>query len=142
LASYHVFPEDTSGLGSLKIRDGRDITIIASGRLIDNALSAAELLEKRGYSAAVVKLNKIIPLPTDELLPLLGEKVLVCEEAVSAGSVGMRLAAELTGKGITVYTRNCGNRYIPQGTVAEQMAFCGLDDIGIAAYSEEICIGK
>ncbi len=136
------FREDTSAHGAVKLRDGGDITLIVTGRLVDNVLAAAETLEKRGYSAAVVKLNRIIPVPTDELYPLLGKKVLVCEETVNEGSVGMRLAAELSGKGIEVRAKNCGNRFIPQGTVEEQLRYCGLDPAGIASCAEAFCIGE
>ena len=133
--------EDTAGYDAMKSGTA-DITIVTLGRLIDNVLSAAELLKQRGYSAAVVKLNRLHPLPLDELLPLLSDKVLVCEEVANEGSAGVYLAAALAGTNIVVKAQNCGSRYIPHGTVEEQMALCGLDAGGIAARAEEICVGR
>ena len=49
----------------ITIRDGSDITLIASGVLVGEALSAAELLEKQGISARVVNIFTWKPIDTD-----------------------------------------------------------------------------
>ncbi len=48
-----------------ELRDGEDVTIIASGILVDEALQAAELLQGQGISAAVVDMFTWKPLDTE-----------------------------------------------------------------------------
>ena len=46
------------------MRDGRQAVLITYGTLVEQALSAAEELERSGISTRVVKLNRIAPLDT------------------------------------------------------------------------------
>lgn len=46
------------------LREGRDVTIIATGVMVHKALQAAELLAKDGISAKVVNLHTIKPIDT------------------------------------------------------------------------------
>lgn len=59
-----VFDEDYKfeiGKGAL-LRDGTDVTIIATGLMVERALSAAEALASEGISAAVVNMATIKPI--------------------------------------------------------------------------------
>lgn len=50
-------------LGSAKVRrEGDDVTIVTYGQNVYHALSAAEELEKEGYSAEVIDLRSLVPL--------------------------------------------------------------------------------
>ena len=49
------------GKGAL-LRDGTDVTIIATGLMVERALSAAEALASEGISAAVVNMATIKPI--------------------------------------------------------------------------------
>ena len=48
--------------GSDLLREGSDVTLAACGLMVDQALQAAELLQKEGISAAVLNLYSIKPL--------------------------------------------------------------------------------
>ena len=50
------------------IRDGKDVTIIAAGYLVAEAIKAADLLEKEGISARVLDMWCIKPLDTDAVV--------------------------------------------------------------------------
>ena len=53
-------------IGSAEIkRTGRDVTIIATGRMVHVALAAAELLGKEDISAEVVDPRSLVPLDID-----------------------------------------------------------------------------
>ena len=82
------------------------------------------MLRSEGISAGVVKLNRVKPLPLDELRKYLGKTVLFCEETSLAGSAGVHLAAALRGEGYKIELQNCGDRYIPQAP-CEQMDMSG-----------------
>ncbi|MBI1883441.1 MAG: transketolase family protein [Chlamydiae bacterium] len=46
------------------IKDGKDITLIANGLLVFEALSAADTLQKQGINAAVIDMHTIKPIDT------------------------------------------------------------------------------
>jgi len=52
------------GKGSM-IRDGSDVCIIACGVMVNEAMTAAELLSSEGISASVVDMHTLKPLDTD-----------------------------------------------------------------------------
>lgn len=58
---YEMGSEFPIGKG-FELRDGKDVTIIASGLLVTEAYQAAELLEKEGISAQVINIYTIKPL--------------------------------------------------------------------------------
>ncbi len=118
--------------GSCLVRQGTDLTIVTYGTLLNEAIKAACLLEERGVSAEVLKLNSIAPLDMDAIR-ICGERtgrLLIAEECVDAGCVGRRIASELVlgdcGP-IRVSLANLGDRFVQHGTVAELRALCGID---------------
>lgn len=129
--------------GASVIRPGTDVTIAAYGMMVNEALAAAELLEERGRSAQVVKLNSIAPLDVDAIAACVQKtgRLLVAEECVDAGCVGRRIAAELTLRGVSgvrVALVNLGDRFVQHGTVAELRALCGIDGASIARRALEV----
>ena len=118
------------------------MTLVAYGVLINHALSAAELLEKKGISAEVVKLNRISPLEIGDMEDCFGhtDTLLVVEDSFGAGCVGQRLAAKLAERGMApkkLILRNLGKTYAPEGSVAELEHSFGLDAEGITRAVEE-----
>ena len=57
-----AYQEDRSDEAIACLRPGTDITLLTYGTLINEALSAADLLAQRGISAQVLKLSTIAPL--------------------------------------------------------------------------------
>ena len=47
---------------SIKLREGKDITIFCSGSMVYNSLEAANLLETKKISAEVINIHTIKPL--------------------------------------------------------------------------------
>lgn len=52
----------------ITLRDGKDVTIIASGIMVDTALQAEELLESKGISTKVIDMHTWKPLDEELLL--------------------------------------------------------------------------
>lgn len=72
------------------IREGKDITIIAIGPIVYQALKAAEELNRLGISATVINARFIKPLDIDTILPFAQKsgKVVTIEENVLSGGFG------------------------------------------------------
>lgn len=129
--------------GASVIRPGTDVTIAAYGTMVNEALAAARLLEEKGISAQVVKLNSIAPLDVDTIATCAKKTgaLVVAEECVDAGCVGRRIAAEfaLCGvSGVHMALVNLGDRFVQHGTVAELRALCGIDGASICKKALEV----
>ena len=72
------------------LKDGKDLTIVATGITVHMALSASETLEKEGISAAVIDIATIKPIDKDLLLTYAAKtgKILTCEEHSIIGGLG------------------------------------------------------
>ena len=134
---------DSSGGGPLvRLRPGEDAAILTYGTLVNQALEAAELLERRNIRAEVLKLNQIAPLD-GKMLREYFEKpgvLLVLEDCFGAGCVGQRVAAILAEEGLApkkLILRNLGRTFAPEGGVAQLEARFGLDAAAVAAAVEE-----
>jgi pyruvate dehydrogenase E1 component beta subunit len=78
-------------------RAGRDVTIVALGRLVGEALEAAETLAGDGIEAEVIDPRTLVPLDLDTPAQSLRRtgRGIVAHEAVVAGGFGAELAAQL-----------------------------------------------
>lgn len=137
------FRELCGTTGASIVRDGSDLTIVAYGTMVNEALKAARLLEEKGKSVQVLKLNSILPLDMETIRDCARKtgKMLVAEECVDAGCVGRRIASELMLSGVTgvnLALANLGNRFIPQGTVAQLRTLCGIDAVSLSKKALEV----
>lgn len=89
------------GVGDIK-REGQDISIIATGAMVQQALEAARLLEKEGVSAEVVDPRTILPLDEEIILQSVEKtgRAVIVQEAPTTGGFGGEIAALLADKGI------------------------------------------
>ena len=129
--------------GASVLRPGADVTIAAYGTMVNEALAAAKLLEEKGRSVQVVKLNSIAPLDVDALAACAKKtgRLVVAEECVDAGCVGRRVAAEFALRGVSgvrLALVDLGDRFVQHGTVAELRALCGIDGASIARKALEV----
>ena len=74
----------------VKLKDGKDVTIIATGICVDSALKAAEKLEADGISADVINIHTIKPIDKDIILESAKKtgKVVTVEENSVIGGLG------------------------------------------------------
>ncbi|HET6870986.1 MAG TPA: alpha-ketoacid dehydrogenase subunit beta [Solirubrobacteraceae bacterium] len=80
------------------VRQGRDVTIVALGRMVGEALEAAERLSaETGIEAEVIDPRTLVPLDLDTPAQSLRRtgRGIVAHEAVIAGGFGAELAAQL-----------------------------------------------
>jgi len=84
----------------VRLREGKDLTIIANGLEVFEALAAAERLADDGISASVIDMHTVKPLDTDLILEEAKRTghVLVAEEHQIWGGLGSAVATFLAKK--------------------------------------------
>jgi len=83
-------------LGKARIhREGEDVTVVATGRLVHDALRAAEEAEKEGISVEVVDPRTLLPLDEDTIVGSVRKttRCVTAHEAVAHGGFGAELTA-------------------------------------------------
>src|ERR671925_458538 len=83
-------------LGKARVhREGDDVTVIATGRLVHEALAAAEEAEKDGISVEVVDPRTLLPLDEETILASVRKttRCVTAHEAVTRAGFGSELAA-------------------------------------------------
>ena len=107
------------------LRKGKDIALFAIGSMVDIAEEAADILEKNGYSVAVVNARFVKPLDEDVIVRLGREVQLLVslEENTIHGGFGSGVLETLSVSGICVPTLQLGvpDRFIAQGNPDEQL---------------------
>jgi len=111
------------------VRDGSDATILATGILVSDALTAAEALEGAGLSVRVLDVHTIKPLDEAAVLQAARETgaLVTVEDASVLGGLGGAVA-ELTAERFPVFVRRVGvkDRFGESGKPAEIKEVCEL----------------
>src|SRR6266542_2492368 len=76
-------------------REGEDVTMVATGRLVHEALAAAKEAEQEGISVEVIDPRTLLPLDEDALISSVKKtnRCVVAHEAVDRGGFGAEVAA-------------------------------------------------
>ena len=79
---------------SIQLADGKDVTIIANGLLVAQALLAADTLEGEGISARVIDMHTVKPLDREAIARAAADTkaIVVAEEHLVDGGLGVRVA--------------------------------------------------
>jgi acetoin:2,6-dichlorophenolindophenol oxidoreductase subunit beta len=79
------------------LRPGRDATVIAVGRMVVEAMTAAEELAKDGTEVEVIDVRTVQPLDSATILASIRRtnRALVVHEAVTFGGIGAEIAAQI-----------------------------------------------
>ncbi len=126
-------------------RSGGDVTLITYGRLLDNVLEAAQLLEAQGIQATVLRLLAVDPLPAEQILAQLSSNhhVLVVEEVGGNSGIREALAWALQHRlpDCRVDGIDLGCRFVTHGDTKKLYEYYGLDGRSIAEKTKEV-LGK
>lgn len=89
---------------SITIRQGSDITFIATGETVYHALMAGRLLKKEGLSCCIVSMHTLKPLDTDTVLHAASDSraMITVEEHSVCGGLGEACAAVLMEAGMSI----------------------------------------
>ncbi len=130
---------------AIQLTEGKDVTIIATGHLVWEALQAAEKLHEQGVEAEVINIHTIKPLDNEAILKSVVKTgcVVTCEEHSYLGGLGESVARVLSE-----------NTPFPQEFVATQDTFgesgtpeqllekYGLNDVAIVKAVQKVLTRK
>ena len=123
----------------VKLADGTDVSLIATGIEVEQALAARELLAAEGISASVVNIHTIKPLDED-LVVAEAQKtgaVVTCEEHSIIGGLGGAVAECLSAKCPAPVLRvGVEDTFGRSGPAKELVSYFGLDAAAIAAKAK------
>ena len=131
--------------GSVQLTDGRDLTIIAHGLLVAEAIRAQEALDAEGVSARVIDMYSIKPLDRDAIARAASETraIVVAEEHLVATGLGVRVSQ------VVAETHPCPmefvgiqDTYAESGTPEELMEKYGLVATNVVAAAKRVLSRK
>lgn len=82
------------------LQDGKDVAIIATGLMVNEAVKAGDMLREQGISARVINMCTIKPLDEELILKAAREcgKIVTCEEHSVIGGLGEAVSSLLSEK--------------------------------------------
>lgn len=141
-----VYDKDTKftiGKG-MEVRSGNDVTIIATGIMVDEALKAYEELSKEGISARIIDMHTIKPVDKEIIIKAAKETkgIITAEEHNVIGGLGSAVAEVLAENHPALLKRvGINDTFGESGKPGELMEKYGLTAENIIAKVKEI-LGK
>lgn len=143
-----VYPEVPSDLEfgrAVRLREGRDLTLVATGSEVAACLEAAEQLSADGVSARVVDMHTLTPVDVAEIGAAIDETgaVMTVEEHNVTGGLGAAVAEVIAEMGAAVRFRRAGvpDEHVVIGPPAALYAHYALDAAGIARRARDLLHG-
>jgi pyruvate/2-oxoglutarate/acetoin dehydrogenase E1 component len=93
--------EHITPIGSASVvREGRDLTIVATAYMVQEALTAAERLAEQGVEAEVVDPRSLLPLDTETIVRSVEKthRLLTVHEAVEFAGIGAEINAQVADR--------------------------------------------
>jgi transketolase len=117
-----------------QLRDGSDVTVIATGMMVQEAVKAADALKAEGVSVRVIDMHTIKPLDADIVLKAARETgaIVTSEEANILGGLGSAVA-ECVAEGcpVPVVRHGVNDEFGRSGAAKAVLAAYGLNADGI-----------
>ena len=126
------------------LRQGHDVSLVALGSVVHEAVNAARLLAEQGISAQVINLSSIRPLQREALLEALCAArggVVTVEEHNANGGVGSLVAEVMAEAALGVPLIRLGiadGEYASAGARGPTRAKHGIDAAGIVAAVQRL----
>ena len=121
---------------SERLREGKDVALLAVGTMVNYSLNAADLLEEAGISSEVVNMRFIKPLDAGMLDEISSKfsKIVTLEENSLAGGFGSGVTEYFIDKNYKNDILRIGlpDEFIEHGTQAELHSLLGIDPKGIS----------
>ena len=129
----------------IQVKDGSDVTFVATGLMVQESLKAAALLAEEGISARVIDIHTIKPIDTEILVKAAKETgaiVTVEEHNVSGGLGGAVCEALSQNYPCMVKMVGVQEKFGTSGTPAAILEKYGLTAEAIAAKAKEAIAAK
>ena len=122
------------------LREGKNVTIVATGLCVSSALDAAELLKAEGIDAKVINIHTIKPLDKELIVAAAKEtgKIVTVEEHSVIGGLGGAISEALSEEyPVPVKRIGVNDQFGYSGPATALVEKFGLDGKGIAASVKE-----
>ncbi|MGZ4289576.1 MAG: transketolase family protein [Gaiellaceae bacterium] len=143
---YGEVPEDLRIGKAIRLREGADLTIVATGSEVRACLDAAESLAADGIDARIVDMHTVDPLDRDEILAAANDTgaLLTVEEHNVTGGLGSAVAETLAeaGAGVTFRRHGVPDEHVVIGPPAALYSRYRLDAAGVASVARELIGAK
>jgi transketolase len=114
---------------AVTMRQGKDVTVIATGIMVAKALEAADILARQDIDCRVINMHTLKPLDEAAIVKAASETgaIVVAEEHLAQGGLGSRVAQIVTReKPVPMEFVNLGDRYASSGKAEELLKRYGL----------------
>ena len=126
---------------AVTLREGSDVTIIATGLMVNEAIEAAKALADEGISAEVINIHTIKPLDKEAVIRSAAQTgaVVTAEEHSIIGGLGGAVAEALceSGKPVPVVRLGVNDVFGRSGPAVELLHIYGLDAQNIVAKAKQ-----
>ncbi len=122
------------------LRDGKDVTIVATGLMVGEALIAAEKLKAEGIDARVINIHTIKPIDKDILVKAAKETgaIVTAEEHSIIGGLGSAVTEVLSEEyPVSVVRLGVNDTFGKSGPALELLKIFGLDADNIAEKAKK-----
>lgn len=123
-------------------REGSDVTLITYGTLLNNVISAAELLAEQGIEATVLRLQTLAKLPVQQIIDQMSanRQVVILEEISEGSGIRQDLAWKIRQilPACKINGVDLGHCFAVQGDMNALYKHYGLDAVSIADYVREV----
>lgn len=122
------------------LQEGDDVTIVATGVVVDKALKAAQLLTEKGIHARVLNIHTLKPFDTDLIIKAAKEtgRIVTVEEHYLNGGLGSIVAETLvTHHPVPVKMIGVDDQFASNGPYEELLELYGLQPHQIASAVQD-----
>ena len=122
------------------LNDGKDVTIVATGLMVNEALIAAETLKAEGIDARVINIHTIKPIDKDILVAAAKETgaIVTAEEHSVIGGLGSAVSEALAEEyPVPVVKLGVNDTFGKSGPALELLKIFGLDAENIVAKAKK-----
>lgn len=122
------------------LKDGKDVTIVATGLMVNEALIAAETLKAEGIDARVINIHTIKPIDKDILVKAAKETgaIVTAEEHSVIGGLGSAVCEALCDEyPVPVVRLGVNDTFGKSGPALELLKIFGLDSANIVEKAKK-----
>jgi transketolase len=125
---------------AVTLREGRDVTLVATGTVVARALDAAAILEREGISARVLSMPTIKPLDAQAIDKAARETlgIVTVEESLTTGLGGAVAEAVVRGTPVGVRFVGVPDSFAPTGSAPWLLEHFGITAEGVAAEGRDL----
>ena len=124
----------------VELKDGKDVTIVATGLMVSEALIAAETLKEEGIDARVINIHTIKPIDKDILVKAAKETgaIVTAEEHSIIGGLGSAVTEVLAEEyPVPVVRLGVNDTFGKSGPALELLKIFGLDAANIVEKAKK-----